>query len=74
MQGGSPANRGSRAFGPILTFADPERLFEVSKMKRKERRRAKSEAEAGVPFRGGRSGGRSDPERLKRNGANGENV
>ena len=57
-----------------LTFADPERLFEVSKMKRKERRRAKSEAETGVPFRGGRSGGRSDPERLKRNGANGENV
>ena len=58
----------------FLTFADPERLFEVSEMKRKERRRAKSEAEAGVPFRGGRSGGRSDPERLKRNGANGENV
>ena len=53
---------------------DPERLFGVSEMERKERRRAKSGAEAGVPFRGGRSGGRSDPERLERNGTNGENV
>ena len=50
----------------FLTFADPERLFEVSKMKRKERRRAKSDAEAGLPFRGGRGGGLSEMERTEK--------
>ena len=57
-----------------LTFVYPERLFGESGIERKERRRAKSGAEAGVPFRGCRSVGRSDPERLERNGTNGENV
>ena len=55
-------------------FFDFEETFRSKCSECNERRGAKSVAKAGVPFRGGRSGGRSDPERLKRNGANGENV
>ena len=51
-----------------------EETFRSECRERNERRGAQSVAEAGVPFRGGRSGGRSEPERLKRNGANEENV
>ena len=45
----------------IPDFFDFEETFRSECRERNERRGAQSVAEAGVPFRGGRSGRRSDP-------------
>ena len=45
----------------IADFFDFEETFRNECSERNERRGAESEAKAGVPFRGGRSGGCSDP-------------
>ena len=45
----------------IADFSDFEETFRSECSERNERRGAESEAKAGVPFRGGRSGGWSDP-------------
>ena len=45
----------------ITDFSDFEETFRSECSERNERRGAESGAKAGVPFRGGRSGGCSDP-------------